>query len=71
MSFTRCPKGYFIDNKAARLGLKRCHGGTLVGHTYGVVPWGRCRYLVRCLGMSVRKWKALQAKREFQYVEQA
>jgi len=51
----RCFKGRFKDDTAAMLGLKRCHGGTKIGN----VLWKPCRYLERCLGMSVKKWKKL------------
>jgi hypothetical protein len=48
----RCYKGRFLDNNSARLGLKRCHGGPVVDG----IKWLPCRYLERCLGMSLKKW---------------
>ena len=52
----RCFKGYFQDASAAyNQPMRRCWGGMENMRTDGR-PWGRCRYLERCLGMSVKKW---------------
>lgn len=51
----RCFKGYFQDGRAAHLGLARCHGHS--DNVGGKRRWSPCRYLVRCLGMSVKEWK--------------
>jgi len=49
----RCFKGRFTDASAAKMGLKRCHGGVVVDG----ITWQPCRYLERCLGMPLRKWQ--------------
>jgi hypothetical protein len=55
---SRCLKGRFTDDSAARLGLKRCHGGPVVNG----IKWLPCRYLERCLGMSLKKWQKKHEK---------
>jgi len=45
----RCFKGRFLDNSPAKLGMGQCHGGPVVEG----VKWKPCKYLERCLGMTV------------------
>lgn len=54
--YTRCAKGYFKDNTSAKLGMARCWGHSY--HTTGC-GWGRCRYLRKCLHMSLAQWYRL------------
>lgn len=53
----RCFKNKFPDNRSAMLGLGRCHG--LPGVKICRVIWSPCRFLEKCLGMSVEEWEKL------------
>ena len=50
---SRCFMARFLNNKAASLGLKRCHGGSIANG----VEWKPCEHLERCLGMPQDDWQ--------------
>lgn len=55
----RCFKGRFTDSGAARIGMRRCHGGSV---NDGVL-WQPCRYLPVCMGeMTLEQWKKKRKK---------
>ena len=52
--YTRCAKGYFVDNASATMGMGRCWGHD--PKHVGGRRFGRCRHLRKCLRMSIAQW---------------